>query len=299
MKLRRLVAGIMCGAMILTLPGNEVIAKTLSEPIGSAIELAANAITEAGHNIADGVTSVVSDIESAESESKAHKMQEEVLEETVEDKKKELADNEGQYAEDSIVLENTSKEQAESIAAKIEGATYRITEQEDFAVIYLPEGTSIDEVYEDEEMEALVPDMSPDYYVDTTSLTEDARGRQLMATKPDYEVNDTEYDMQQELSYVNMKDTWKKTKGAGVTVAVIDTGIDTDNPEFEGRISKYSYNASHDKIVKDYDVSVIEDEQGHGTAVAGTLAAGMDGKGIAGIATEAERRLYYDQDISY
>ena len=67
--------------------------------------------------------------------------------------------------------------------------------------------------------------------------------------------------------------------GSGVTVAVIDTGIDTDHPEFAGRISEYSYNATEDKIVKDwttpggnYDWSLIEDEQGHGTAVAGVVA---------------------------
>ena len=73
--------------------------------------------------------------------------------------------------------------------------------------------------------------------------------------------------------------------GAGRTVAIIDTGIDTDHPEFAGRISEYSYNATEDKIIKDYDNdwSLIEDEQGHGTAVAGVIAAAMDGSGTVGI----------------
>ena len=56
-------------------------------------------------------------------------------------------------------------------------------------------------------------------------------------------------------------------------VAVIDTGIDYDNPEFAGRISEMSYNASEDKVVRDRGWSVIADGQGHGTAVAAGKAA--------------------------
>ena len=77
-----------------------------------------------------------------------------------------------------------------------------------------------------------------------------------------------------------------------MTVAVIDTGIDTDHPEFAGKISEYSYNATEDKIVKDYlssdGWSLIEDEQGHGTAVAGVIAAQMNGAGTVGIAPEVD-----------
>lgn len=69
-----------------------------------------------------------------------------------------------------------------------------------------------------------------------------------------------------------------------MTVAIIDTGIDTDHEEFQGRISKLSYNASDDKVVK---VMICRDrgEQGHGTSVAGTLGASMNnGSGITGVA---------------
>jgi subtilisin family serine protease len=70
---------------------------------------------------------------------------------------------------------------------------------------------------------------------------------------------------------------------------VIDTGIDTDHPEFAGRISEYSYNATEDKIVKDYnDWSLIEDQQGHGTAVAGVIGAPANGVGIVGMAPDVQ-----------
>ena len=36
--------------------------------------------------------------------------------------------------------------------------------------------------------------------------------------------------------------------GSNVTIAMIDTGIDTDHPEFIGRISEYSYNATENAL---------------------------------------------------
>jgi hypothetical protein len=61
----------------------------------------------------------------------------------------------------------------------------------------------------------------------------------------------------------------------GPLVALIDSGIDFEHPEFKGRIAD--------------GVSFVggdwrKDEQGHGTFVAGLIAAAHDGKGIAGIA---------------
>lgn len=51
-----------------------------------------------------------------------------------------------------------------------------------------------------------------------------------------------------------------------ITVAVLDTGIDTDHPMFEGRISQYSHN-----YVDTANSSNPEDDHGHGTHVAGII----------------------------
>ena len=70
--------------------------------------------------------------------------------------------------------------------------------------------------------------------------------------------------------------------GRGVKVAVIDSGISLDHPEFAGRIDRQN---SID-IVTGGRAS-LEDESGHGSHVAGIIAANVDGAGMRGIAPQA------------
>ncbi|MFL2496651.1 MAG: S8 family serine peptidase [Parasynechococcus sp.] len=67
--------------------------------------------------------------------------------------------------------------------------------------------------------------------------------------------------------------------GSGTTIAVIDTGVDLDHPEFLGRIV-----AGYDFVDDD---SIADDGNGHGTHVAGTIAGANDGTGITGVAYDA------------
>ncbi|WP_159589746.1 autotransporter domain-containing protein [Chelativorans xinjiangense] len=79
--------------------------------------------------------------------------------------------------------------------------------------------------------------------------------------------------------------------GKGVTVAVIDTGLDVNHPEFAGRISEALRNFGTEKERAPDDVSHTDDEDGkingHGTHVAGIVGAARDGKGMHGVAYEA------------
>ena len=65
--------------------------------------------------------------------------------------------------------------------------------------------------------------------------------------------------------------------GTGVTIAVIDSGIDSDSPEFAGRISAASADVAGSR-------GLDNAESDHGTNVAMIAAAARDNTGIVGIA---------------
>ncbi|MBE6184592.1 S8 family peptidase [Heyndrickxia ginsengihumi] len=72
-------------------------------------------------------------------------------------------------------------------------------------------------------------------------------------------------------------------RGKGVVVAVIDTGVQTKHPDLAGRI------IGGRNFTSDYngDVNNYEDNNGHGTHVAGTIAAAANNIGVVGVAPEA------------
>ena len=76
---------------------------------------------------------------------------------------------------------------------------------------------------------------------------------------------------------------WSETKGKGITVAVLDTGCDTSHPDLQERIiggrNFTDDDGSNPDIFKDYN--------GHGTHVAGTIAAQKNDNGVVGVAPEA------------
>ncbi len=78
---------------------------------------------------------------------------------------------------------------------------------------------------------------------------------------------------------IDAPEAWALSRGAGTTVAVADTGVDAGHPEFAGRIVP-----GWDFIDDDADP---QDAHGHGTHVAGTIAAAVDGAGVIGVAPGA------------
>lgn len=79
---------------------------------------------------------------------------------------------------------------------------------------------------------------------------------------------------------VRATEAWSSATGAGVKVCVIDTGLDTDHPDlasnFVEGISTVGAGSSNP-----------DDVQGHGTHVAGTIAAANNGSGVVGVAPDA------------
>ena len=193
----------------------------------------------------------------------------------------------GEYDEGKIILYNTSHAEAKRISEQL-GAKLRITADGSFATLTLKEGMSVRDVYADDAYRKYLSSFSVDYHAQISDV-----GESLSTPLPSApNVSGANYEeFGSHFNYLNLSTAWNKSKGAGITVAVIDTGIDTDHPEFAGRISDRSYNATTDTVLKNallpdgtYDYSVIEDVQGHGTAVAGTIAAAYDKEGTVGIA---------------
>ena len=114
--------------------------------------------------------------------------------------------------------------------------------------------------------------------------------------------DEPEYANQTHLQHLNIGQTWDTYRGKGVTVAVIDSGINTSHVDFllngqttispnsahveEKNLTGTGYSNVVIQSVKDYGLSVLEDTNGHGTNVAGTLAAAINGVGTAGVAPE-------------
>ncbi|MED4228263.1 S8 family peptidase [Neobacillus cucumis] len=76
---------------------------------------------------------------------------------------------------------------------------------------------------------------------------------------------------------------WGKTKGLGTTIAILDTGCDLAHPDLKDRIIGGRNFTNDDKG----NLEVFRDYNGHGTHVAGTIAATQNQKGVVGVAPEA------------
>jgi subtilisin family serine protease len=91
--------------------------------------------------------------------------------------------------------------------------------------------------------------------------------------------NEPEGASQADMLMIGAPAAWPITTGAGVIVAVLDTGVDGSNPDLAGRVLP--------ELDMLPDVATTPDANGHGTLVASVVAAALNSYGIAGVAPAA------------
>jgi serine protease len=93
--------------------------------------------------------------------------------------------------------------------------------------------------------------------------------------------NDPDYSKQWNFRSINLERAWEDSKGEGITVAVIDTGV-SKVPDLEQTEWVEGYDFVNDRIE-------ASDDNGHGTHVAGTIAQATNNSyGVAGVAYKAK-----------
>lgn len=96
------------------------------------------------------------------------------------------------------------------------------------------------------------------------------------------EVNSSAAEIPYGIRQIQAPDLWDKgEQGEGIVIAILDTGIDRDHPDLKNQIIDGRNFSGGDK--EDFN-----DGNGHGTHVAGTIAAENNQWGVVGVAPKAK-----------
>ena len=94
--------------------------------------------------------------------------------------------------------------------------------------------------------------------------------------------DDTEFTEQWAFPRLRLPEAWTTSDGSGITVAVVDTGVDSAHPDLAGNL------VPGVEVVGAVASNNVADGHGHGTHVSGIIAAVTDnGIGVAGVAPAA------------
>lgn len=122
-----------------------------------------------------------------------------------------------------------------------------------------------------------------------------------VSAKAETTITDTEYNNSFHLAQMNVSKKLMETyDGSGVTIAIIDTGVNFDHEEFKDSLGNTIFSELSGVVTGVNTVknrasytteaawaSALNDTAGHGTHVTGLIAAQPNGKGIVGIAPKA------------
>jgi subtilisin family serine protease len=167
----------------------------------------------------------------------------------------------------NVIVRFTPDAALPDVAGALEAAdatAIKTTTLDDVALVQPEPGQSVDEAIDALEADPDVLYAEPDYRVSADLLP-----------------NDTYYGSQWHYPKIGLPAAWDATTGsATLIVAVVDTGVELTDPELDSKITSGA-NAGYDFANGDADPT---DDNGHGTHVAGTIAAESNNStGVAGI----------------
>jgi subtilisin family serine protease len=192
------------------------------------------------------------------------------------------------YTGDGYLLAQSAHSQAKRVAAKYalrEIANWPIRSLAIHCVIYeIPDDRSVASVLAALSKDSTVALAEPLSEFHTLSDTKpaDAKPATVPAPAP---YNDPLYDLQTNLPALGIAAAHELSQGAGVRIALIDTGVDARHPDLHGRISGMrSFVDAHATSPASYR---------HGTAMAGLIVAVANNHiGIVGIAPLAKLEVF-------
>lgn len=187
-----------------------------------------------------------------------------------------FSDGVNQYARGRILVEaraGLAGDDLEKIL-KVHGGKRRKIGQSNLNVVELPVGASEAQVVEQLRRNPALKHVELDRRVKSTMA-----------------VTDPYIGSEWHIPKIGASSAWDTTQGAGVTIAILDSGVDGTHPDLAPNLV-----AGYNMYSNNTDTA---DVCGHGTAVAGSAAARTNnGVGVAGVAGQAKimpiRVAYYD-----
>jgi len=188
-----------------------------------------------------------------------------------------------EYSSEHILVKFRPYIPSEFIKATINAfqiSEYKVIPRINVYKIRIPENSTVDEMLTIMKQHQYVEHAEPDYVAYKTETPNDFYFKYQYAL-----YNEGQYigpvgsPQGQPSADIKATPAWDETKGSeDIIIAIIDTGIDLTHPDLENKIESSGYDFVH----SDFEA---EDDEGHGTFVAGIAAAETNNsEGIAGVA---------------
>lgn len=173
--------------------------------------------------------------------------------------------------EEEVVIEIAGPVPIANVASRHQLQVLDHIENTNFYRVKIPAGTTVDQALARLRSDPDIADSEPNFILQMPEVEQ--KGAAFVDQKGAAFVDGSspsDYFDQSALERINLRQAQRTARGQGITVAVIDTGIDPKHPAFQGRLSQTLY----DFVDNDPDPSETGRGLGfgHGTFVAGLIS---------------------------